>query len=364
MAARPEIEAQTPTPTARSAWGAIGLVMLAHVAFLAALKTSREIEGEMLWVSHASLALGGVALLLGSVRLVRIAFASVFVLHAIWLVDCVAGLATGSFPFGLTEYVASADWQTLAGTSHHVYLVPLLWVFLRRAPAQPRVTTASVVLCALVFVGLLTLAGRWLVPMRLNVNLAHALMPESTASAFIWFNALPAPAYLVVHLAFVLTGALIPGALIAPRNGTAPMRTTSTHSTRPARARTPHRAAFTLIELIAVIVVLAILSGVALPRYFDYSERAKQSAAEGSVAGIRTALHNAFLDHRLSGAPASAWITSVNQIPSVMESGELPSGMKIVGARIEDQQGNRFNLVAETADTPARLTVVVSGGGS
>lgn len=38
------------------------------------------------------------------------------------------------------------------------------------------------------------------------------------------------------------------------------------------------RRGFTLIELIAVIVVLAILAGVAIPRYMDYSERARVTA--------------------------------------------------------------------------------------
>jgi prepilin-type N-terminal cleavage/methylation domain-containing protein len=36
--------------------------------------------------------------------------------------------------------------------------------------------------------------------------------------------------------------------------------------------------AFTLVELIAVIVVLAVLAAVAVPRYFDYSSRARVSA--------------------------------------------------------------------------------------
>lgn len=39
----------------------------------------------------------------------------------------------------------------------------------------------------------------------------------------------------------------------------------------------PSRA-FTLVELIAVIVVLSILAAVAVPRYFDYRDRAQASA--------------------------------------------------------------------------------------
>ncbi|MCU0688607.1 MAG: type II secretion system GspH family protein [Phycisphaerales bacterium] len=51
---------------------------------------------------------------------------------------------------------------------------------------------------------------------------------------------------------------------------------------------------FTLVELIAVIVVLAILAAVAVPRYFDYSQRARISTAAGSLR----ALAHAFTSYR------------------------------------------------------------------
>ena len=49
----------------------------------------------------------------------------------------------------------------------------------------------------------------------------------------------------------------------------------------------PRSAGFTLVELIAVIVVLAILGGVAIPKYFDYRERAAASSLAGSFKVLR-----------------------------------------------------------------------------
>ncbi|MCX5688215.1 MAG: prepilin-type N-terminal cleavage/methylation domain-containing protein [Planctomycetota bacterium] len=62
----------------------------------------------------------------------------------------------------------------------------------------------------------------------------------------------------------------------------------------------PHRAAsrrvrsraFTLVELVAVIVVLAVLAGVAVPTYFDYRDRARAAACRTVLAHVREAIHN------------------------------------------------------------------------
>lgn len=57
-----------------------------------------------------------------------------------------------------------------------------------------------------------------------------------------------------------------------------------------AAARSGRSRGFTLIELIAIIVVLAVLSGVAIPRYIDMSERARLSSVAYTLKTVRRAI--------------------------------------------------------------------------
>ncbi|HWB19028.1 MAG TPA: prepilin-type N-terminal cleavage/methylation domain-containing protein [Phycisphaerales bacterium] len=123
-----------------------------------------------------------------------------------------------------------------------------------------------------------------------------------------------------------------------------------------------HRA-FTLIELLAVIAVLAILVGVVLPKYFDHSSQAKTSADAASIAGITTALQTAYAQHRMTDASSSEWVTDVTDIASVMETGILPNGIVVSGSDLQDQSGNTYTLTAETATSPAALTQDTGGSG-
>ena len=79
-----------------------------------------------------------------------------------------------------------------------------------------------------------------------------------------------------------------------------------------------HRG-FTLIELIAVIVVLAILAGVALPKYFDYATQAKVSATKGTLGGMRAGVANFYANSALAGSVAYPTYVQFTTLATVMQ---------------------------------------------
>jgi len=79
------------------------------------------------------------------------------------------------------------------------------------------------------------------------------------------------------------------------------------------------RRAFTLVELIAVIVVLAILSAVAVPKYFDYSAKAKESAARGIIGGVRSAIANFYANQAVNGSARYPTLVELQTVGTVMQ---------------------------------------------
>ena len=64
---------------------------------------------------------------------------------------------------------------------------------------------------------------------------------------------------------------------------------------------------FTLVEVIAVLVILGILAAVAVPKFFDMQATARTKALEGAVGELNGQVALAFAQNALNGGTAGAY---------------------------------------------------------
>ena len=119
-----------------------------------------------------------------------------------------------------------------------------------------------------------------------------------------------------------------------------------------------HTSAFTLIELVMVIVILGILAAVAVPRFFNLSNRANVSAEQGVVGGVRAGIQTYMANHTTNAwpspldsasnaacTPANACFTNV-----LSQGGITDDWTKVSATQYTGPAGNTFTYTPGTGN--------------
>ena len=102
---------------------------------------------------------------------------------------------------------------------------------------------------------------------------------------------------------------------------------------------------FTLIELLIVIIILAVLAGIAVPSYLTITARAKESGTETEMANIATALELYKADN--NSYPIG---TDISVVKTTLENGKYMTNVPT-----QDKWGNNYSY-SSTDGTTYTLT--------
>ena len=93
------------------------------------------------------------------------------------------------------------------------------------------------------------------------------------------------------------------------------------------------QSGFTLIELVMVIVILAVLAAVAIPKFVDLGTDAK-AAALTSIAGSLTSASAVNYASRKANSSYGNAVANCTDVATSLQGGALPSGYSITSAAI------------------------------
>jgi len=187
----------------------IGVMMLVHLAAIAANKIALAAPEDVWWMCHVMLGVGGAGFILRSPLLLAAALTATLIPQLFWLVDCCIGLISGSFPLRLTSHVADFAAIEWVLTSFHLYMLPVLFIGVIRHGRYPAATLPLT--CGVYAV--LTVVGRALPP-ESNVNSSYHILTDADVALFHWASALPPAGYLLALNLWMALVIFLPAAII------------------------------------------------------------------------------------------------------------------------------------------------------
>ena len=112
---------------------------------------------------------------------------------------------------------------------------------------------------------------------------------------------------------------------------------------------------FTLIELIAVIVILGILAAVAVPKFVDLSQAAKEAAVKGAAGALSSAsalnhANNIANDAGLTTTTTIVAVANCTDVANILDGG-LDSQFDIVAAAVGTNEGDSETCVVRDSVT-------------
>ena len=119
------------------------------------------------------------------------------------------------------------------------------------------------------------------------------------------------------------------------------------------------QAGFTLIELVAVLVILALLGAMAVPRFVDMQSQAMTAAQNGSKNAVKSA-HSLYIAENRAIPTVAQLAAYVNQDGTAATDGVDGIGITIDGTAFEVKTFN--NNACTSATTAAASSVLCVGG--
>ena len=107
---------------------------------------------------------------------------------------------------------------------------------------------------------------------------------------------------------------------------------------------------FTLVEVIAVLVILGILAAVAVPKFFDMQATARTKALEGAVGELNGQVALAFAQNALNGGTAGQYSEFTGYLGPDFDI-EIPSGTPVAAATVIQPATGTIGIQGQTPKT-------------